>query len=135
MKYWFLLALFIAQMSDGLADMGPKPTMSFNFPELKSKGLTIERAVLYEGKKADGSDATPLKSIGPQRFQYGPQGCFAMAYGFAPYQRLKVTLSDGKTHWSKVFSGTGMRSYFVVTVGTKGLTVKSTDKQFNWRDE
>jgi hypothetical protein len=88
-----ILALMLAAPS--WADMGPKPSMAFTF-SLPGKSR-IKSGVLYNCEAAACTDPTPLRPIGPQRFRCDATRCSAMAYGFATYFQLVLTLTDGRT--------------------------------------
>jgi hypothetical protein len=128
MSFWLVLILLTT--SAAVADIGPKPTMEFEFSfiQVATANLTAKSGVLYECEKADGSDGKPLKGFGPQRFTCESDSCFAMAYGFAPYHRLEIKFSDGKTRRSNVFKTAGLSSKYAVTVREDDLLVKSVGK-------
>lgn len=105
------------------ADVGPKPTMEFTFAQ--TGNLTITSGILYECKKSDCSDAYPLRELGPQGLTCQPDKCRALAYGFAPYHRLEITFSDGKTRASDVFETAGFDSLYMVTVREDDLLVEA----------
>lgn len=121
-----LTVMLLAGAATG--DLGPKPTMAFELVQGMKTKVTIVSGVLLQSSKADGSEARPLQKLGPQRFQCEPESCFAMAYGFAEYQRLELKFSDGKTRRSNVFTPGGRSSNFTVTVREQDLLVKPTDK-------
>lgn len=123
MKFWLLIFLLTSQLA--LADLGHKPTMSFDFKDGIPGKVTASSGVLLESQQADGSKATPLAAVGPQRFTCDQRGCFAMAYGFAPYHRLEIKFSDGKTRRSNVFPTAGIDSKYTVTIRANDLLVES----------
>jgi hypothetical protein len=98
--------------------------MSFTLVQGTKTKLTITSGVLLQSKNANGSQAAPLASYGPQSFSCHPEGCSAMAYGFSDYQRLELRFSDGKTRRSNVFSPSGLSSSYTVTVREKDLLVE-----------
>lgn len=106
-----------------LADIGPKPTMSFAFA-FDRAGVTISKGMLYQCDNADCSDAEPLRQLGPQGFRCEAQSCSAMAYGFAHFSRLQITLSDGRTLTSNIFTGHAFNAAFRVVVSAAGLNVQ-----------
>ncbi len=105
-----------------LADIGPKPTMEFEFD--LPNGVTIASGIQYECDQADCSDAAPLEELGPQRLFCDAERCSAIAYGFAPYHRLEIQFSDGKTLQSNVFETIDFNSNYFVTVNADGLLVE-----------
>jgi hypothetical protein len=120
-------AVLAASIASGpgaaLADIGPKPTMTFAFT-LGRPGLTITSGVLLMCQNANCADAQPLKALGPQGFACDAHGCAARAYGFAPFARLKIRLSDGRTLSSNIFSSRDFDARFKVVVGPRALDVQ-----------
>lgn len=108
------------------ADTGPKPTMEFAFNQsLLPAPVTIVSGILHECQEVDCSDAQPLEEVGPQGFYCGEDGCDAMAYGFAPYHRIEIQFSDGKTRQSNIFETAGFESRYTVTVNPDDLSVET----------
>jgi hypothetical protein len=109
-----------------LADTGPKPTMEFTFKQDLPEGEkhTIVSGTLYECDQSDCSDAAPLEEVGPQGFYCDAQSCRAIAYGFAPYHRLEIELSDEITRQSNIFETVGFDSRYTVTVQPDNLLVE-----------
>ena len=109
-----------------LADTGPKPTMDFQFTQAFSGDLvSITGGTLFECEQADCSDAEPLIEGGPQRLNCEANSCHALAYGFAPYHRLELQFSDGKTRQSNIFETAGFKSTYNVTIQQDDLLVES----------
>ena len=103
-----LLAAGALAMAAGLAgaaraDMGPKPSMTFAFTFAKA-GQSIRNGVLLTCEDGGCSKPEPLPRLGPQGFDCNPQSCFARAYGFQPFAMLALTMSDGRTLKSNVFT-------------------------------
>ena len=118
------LAFFPAHIV--LADVGPKPTMEFEFKQGLSDGqLVITSGILYECEQSDCTDARPLEELGPQRFTCEALNCRAMAYGFSDYHKLEIRFSDGKTRQSNVFKTAGFDSKYTVTVQPGDLLVEA----------
>ena len=118
-----LQVLIPAQVA--LADTGPKPTMEFTFrQELTGQPVTITSGILYECEQADCSDAAPLQELGPQRFTCEANSCSALAYGFAPYHKIQIEFSDGKTRQSNIFETAGFDSRYTVTIRPDDLLVE-----------
>lgn len=108
------------------ADTGPKPGMEFEFKqELTGGQVTIISGILYECDQPDCSDASPLEELGPQRFYCEVESCRALAYGFAPYHRIEIEFSDGKTRRSNIFETAGFNSKYTVTVRPDDLLVEA----------
>jgi hypothetical protein len=118
-----LLVLFPAQAA--LADTGPKPSMDFQFSQEMTgePPLVIASGVLYECDQPDCSDAAPLEEGGPQGFRCEANSCSAIAYGFAPYHRIEIEFSDGKTRQSNIFETAGFDSKYMVTIRPDDLLV------------
>jgi disulfide bond formation protein DsbB len=125
-KKWFflifLLSVFLPQRV-AFADIGPKPTMEFEFTQ--TGGLMIASGILYECDQPDCSDAEPIKELGPQRLRCDAVSCSALAYGFARYHRLEIQFSDGQTRASNVFETAGFNSRYKVTVRESDLLVEA----------
>jgi hypothetical protein len=106
------------------ADTGPKPTMEFSFDQsLLAQPVAIVSGILYECQQSDCSDAQPLMEGGPQGFRCTAESCDALAYGFAPYHRIEIEFSDGKTRQSNIFQTAGFDSKYKVTVNADDLLV------------
>ena len=119
-----LQALLPTQVA--LADTGPKPTMEFTFrQELTGQPVTITSGILYECEQSDCSDAAPLQELGPQRFTCEANSCSALAYGFAPYHKIQIEFSDGKTRQSNIFETAGFDSRYAVTIRPDDLLVEA----------
>ncbi len=103
------------------ADIGPKPTMEFEF-ELPD-GVTIISGIMYECDESDCSDASPIEELGPQGFRCGEFHCSSTAYGYAPYHRIEIQFSDGKTLQSNIFETIDFTSNYRVTVNADDLSV------------
>jgi hypothetical protein len=119
-----VLAPLLAIAGPALADIGPKPTMSFTIvPD--ATGLSIATAELLQCAKADCSDAAPLKRLGPQAFGCTALTCRALAYGFADFGELRITFSDRRTLTSNVFKPNGFNATYHVDVHGSVLRVRS----------
>jgi len=127
-KPFFLLLFlqFFLPAQIVLADTGPKPTMDFQFKqESTDEQLTIVSGILYECEQPDCSDAAPLQQLGPQGFQCDTESCSATAYGFAPYHKIEIQFSDGKTRQSNIFQTAGFDSTYTVTIRPDDLLVEA----------
>jgi len=108
------------------ADTGPKPTMEFTFKQDLPEGeLTIKSGILYECDLPDCGDAAPLRDLGPQGLYCDATSCRALAYGFAPYHKLKIEFSDGITRESNIFETAGFDSKYTATVRPDDLLVEA----------
>jgi len=116
-----LLAIAFAMPAS--ADIGPKPTMAFTFAPDKP-GLGIVRGELLECGKADCADARRLKRLGPQGIDCSAMSCNARAYGFARYNRLRISFSDGRTLASNIFRPAGFNARYRVRVMRRALDVR-----------
>jgi hypothetical protein len=104
------------------ADLGAKPTASFSV--IVDNGAHMTGGTLLMCERNDCSDAVPLKELGPQRFFCLESKCDARAYGFSPYLRLQLTLSDGRTLTSQVFKKVAFEATFIATVAGDRLRVE-----------
>ena len=123
----FLSLLAILPAHAVLADTGPKPTMDFQFQQEMTgePPVTITSGILFECDQPDCSDAMPLEEAGPQRFTCEVNSCRATAYGFAPYHRIELEFSDGKTRQSNIFETAGFDSKYMVTIRPDDLVVEA----------
>jgi hypothetical protein len=123
------LGLSLLPLQPALADTGPKPTMDFTFIQaIPGPQLTITDGTLYECQQSDCSDAQPLKkNMGPQRFRCEASSCNSLAYGYAPYHRIEIAFSDGKTRRSNIFQTAGFDSSYKVTIRPDDLLVEATN--------
>lgn len=122
LAFLFFLLGTVLPFQNVSADTGPKPTMEFTFEQ--AGGLAITSGILYECGQPDCSDAEPLPELGPQRFVCEAVSCRALSYGFAPYHRLEIEFSDGKTRASNVFETGGFDSKYNVTIREADLLVE-----------
>jgi hypothetical protein len=100
--------------------------MEFTFRQgLVDEPVTIISGILYECDQSDCSDAAPLEELGPQRFTCDSESCSATAYGFAPYHKIEIQFSDGKTRHSNIFQTAGFSSNYTVTVRPDDLLVEA----------
>lgn len=104
------------------ADMGPKPTMDFTF-DYQISPVSILGGELLQCEDAARAASSPLKALGPQRFECTAKACSSTAYGYTDYQKLRLTFAD-KTRESNVFRKKGFSARHVVTVNQDGLSVR-----------
>ncbi|HEX6034116.1 MAG TPA: hypothetical protein VFY83_06755, partial [Anaerolineales bacterium] len=123
----FLSVLVFFPAQAVFADTGPKPTMDFEFQQEMTgePPVTIASGILYECDQPDCSDAALLEEGGPQGFRCEVNSCSAIAYGFAPYHRIEIDFSDGKTRQSNVFETAGFDSKYRVTIRPDDLLVEA----------
>jgi len=126
-----VLLLALLPLGTVSADIGPKPTMDFEFiQQTPGAALTIAgTAIFFECEQADCQDEKPLGVGGPQRFSCGTISCHVLAYGFTRYHRLEIQFSDGKTRKSNVFQTAHFNSVYKVTIRPDDLLV---EPQFGW---
>lgn len=124
--FFFALLVFMSSQV-ALADTGPKPTMDFQFRQEMTGEVpvAITAGILYECDQPDCSDAAPIEELGPQGFRCAVNSCSAIAYGFAPYHRIEIEFSDGKTRQSNVFETAGFESKYLVTIRPQDLLVET----------
>ena len=118
----FLIIQTFLPIPAALADTGPKPSMEFTFT---GEAVTITSGLLFECEQPDCSDAASLEELGPQGFRCDAQSCSAVAYGFAPYHKLEIQFSDGRTLQSNIFATAGFESTYKVTVRPDDLLVEA----------
>lgn len=118
-----LVAVFVP-FQTARADLGPKPSMHFEFAYEVDAPATIVSGVQLECHTADCSDAEPLGQVGPQGFGCGLGECSSLAYGYAEYHRLSIEFSDGKTRQSNIFEKNYFEAYYRVTVREDDLLVE-----------
>jgi hypothetical protein len=128
---WGLLAASALAIASGLAgvaraDMGPKPSMLFVFT-FANPDQTIESGVLLSCENAGCVSPTPLLRRGPQGFDCKPRACFATAYGFLPYGKLELMMSDGRVLRSNVFKTPNRLSRYKVAVAAARLNVQPAE--------
>lgn len=115
-----LISLFLALHA--YADIGPKPTMAFEFEPRHN--INLSSLQLLQCEHADCKDAKPLQQVGPQHFSCSEEGCDALAYGFAEFNQLAGKNDEGKAIKSNVFKAKGMTSQYTVTIKGTKLEVK-----------
>lgn len=98
-----ILVALLTPSHSARADIGPKPTMSFDFTFENNLPITIVEGQLLQCSDATCPDAKPLHMVGPQHFSCQEKSCESMAYGYSEYNRLEITFSDGKTRQGNIF--------------------------------
>jgi hypothetical protein len=119
-----LLASLLSFVRAVRADIGPKPTMDFEFHYESGTPLAIVEGSQLECDDASCSDGEPLLEGGPQRFTCSQDDCHSLAYGYAPYHRLVIRFSDGLTRESNVFTKDHFEALYRVTVRQNDLVVE-----------
>jgi hypothetical protein len=117
------------------ADIGPKPSMDFEFEYETGQTLEIVNGVLYECNQADCSDAEPLEELGPQGFSCTTVSCSSMAYLYSDFHRLVIRFSDGKERQSNIFQSDSFDAIFRVVVQENDLVVEKIQggsNPFGW---
>jgi hypothetical protein len=105
------------------ADLGPKPSMDFDFKFETSNPITITGGQQIVCQQSDCRDGRALGEYGPQGFTCNAGSCNSMAYGYdGDYHQLVIQFSDGKTRTSNIFFSNAFDASFTVTV-TDGLVV------------
>jgi hypothetical protein len=112
------------------ADIGPKPEMEFTFQFPPGSELRIVQGELLQCEKLDCGDAEPLPELGPQAFTCNETSCRSMAYGYAPYSRLRVEFSDGEVRESNSFTHDRLSAAYHVTVRDRDLVVEGSSSRF-----
>ena len=110
------------------ADMGPKPTMTFDLVYETAEPLDVVEVELFLCDDVDCSAGRLLeKDLGPQDIDcLEPGRCESMAYGYADYHRLILTFSDGVTRESNIFEKKHFDATYEVIVQEDALVVEST---------
>jgi len=116
--------VLITPFSSAQADIGPKPSMDFTFEFVDMTSLSILGGALIECEDSACKDGSPLEELGPQYFSCEQDACHSLAYGYAPYHRLVIDFSDGKTRQSNVFEKRAYNANYTVTVQPDGMQVK-----------
>lgn len=130
MKYILLIPLLLplflltVPIEPAQADIGPKPSMEFEFEYETGAPYDILDGIQLECDNPDCSDAEPLEDLGPQRFTCELNSCFSMAYGYSPYHRLRIRFEDIKTRESNVFESDSFSMSYRVIVREDDLIVE-----------
>lgn len=124
-KHLLFLSLVLIALSPLLkADMGPKPTMTFEIIYEVSPEPEILSVTLLQCDDPDCSDAAPLEEMGPQGIRCTTNTeCDALAYGFADYSRLVLEFDNDTSYTSNVFEMSHFNSRYEVTVTEDGMAV------------
>jgi len=126
-----LLVVVGTPFSSARADIGPKPSMSFKFIYETSEKLTITSGNQLQCDNPDCQDVTPLDQIEDPILTCTKTSCSSYAFGYAQYNQLVITFSDGKTRESNVFTKNYYEAKYKVTVLEDSLDVKEDFGGFN----
>ncbi|MGD8967902.1 MAG: hypothetical protein PVI07_10385 [Anaerolineae bacterium] len=121
-----LLLGLLAPIQASRADIGPKPSMTFEFIYRTESPLIIVQGQQLQCQESTCADAKPLHDLGPQHFACTELTCTSMAYGYSPYNKLRIRFSDGVTRDSQVFETGSLRSTYQVNVRDEDLLVEKT---------
>ena len=106
------------------ADVGPKPSMDFEFVYETEKPLGIVEGQQMQCEAPDCADAEPLEEVGPNSFWCTGGRCSSRSYGYTTYNQLVIEFSDGVTRTSDIFSGGTMKNEYRVTIREDDLKVE-----------
>jgi hypothetical protein len=126
----FVLIVFIPTRSVH-ADIGPKPSMDFEFVCETDTTLQITDGQLMECEDPSCTKASPLEELGPQGFRCNEDRCSSSAYGYAEQFYLVITFSDGVTRESNLFGKEHFEAYYQVTVRAGDLLVEEKSGRGN----
>ena len=126
-----LSAALLVPVPAARADVGPKPTLDFEFVYETGAPLTITGGELLQCDDATCAAGKPLQELGPQRFSCTENACTSMAYGYSDYARLVIHFSDGVTRESQVFTVNRFHAHCRVTVREDDLVVEVRGKVFS----
>jgi len=126
-RIWVLLIgglLFLILTASASADVGPKPTMTFEFV-FEGEPIAILDGQLIECEEATCAEGRPLEEVGPQYFGCTATSCTSQSYGYRPYHKLIIEFED-RTRESNIFAGRSFDDNFRVTVRQNDLQVTPT---------
>jgi hypothetical protein len=119
-----VLAAVFVPFQTARADLGPKPSMHFEFAFEVNLPPTIVSGIQFECRTADCLDAKPFGGPGTFGFKCGTAECSSSALAYSDYHRLQIDFSDGKTRQSNVFGKKYFEAYYQATVQENGLLVE-----------
>lgn len=114
----------LAFQQPSLADIGPHPTMDFNFVMEADSTLAITKATLLQCSDETCSESSELFEAGLQRFTCSADQCESIANGYATYNQLDIRFSDGVTRKSNIFGKKFFYAKYLVTVSESALLVE-----------
>lgn len=118
----FMLGLLMVP-AVALADLGPKPGMSFKIVYQTSARPKIVSGEQLECQDDQCVDAKSLATVGPQGFYCYQNKCSSLAYGYADYHKLRIKFDDNITRESNVFKTNGFDSRYTVNVQKTDLII------------
>ncbi len=127
MKKILILPLFFCLISPLWGNIAPKPEMEFSFVYQTDEKPAISPLLSEQIQCEDNQclRSSPLGVYGIQKLYCNSEGCFSIAYAYAPYQKLIIAFEDGTKKESNVFSAPDtLRSHFTVYVGKENLKVE-----------
>ena len=113
------------------ADIGPKPSMSFEFIYQTDNVLKITSGILLQCRDPACQKTEPLDEMGLSLLTCSATACSSVAFGYAQYNRLVITFSDGKTRESNVFTKNYFEARYKVKVQEDSLQVSEQLDGFN----
>src|SRR5689334_11654405 len=99
-------ALISMMAASALADIGPKPTIAITLAPDRPH-VAIRQGELLECDDRRCAAPRPLRRLGPQHFDCQALACSGLAYGFADWLVLRLTLTDGRRLRSAPFAHEG----------------------------
>lgn len=134
LRFLSILLIAVAMLMPGTsaqADMGPKPSMDFEFVFETDPSLAITYGTLLQCLDAACSATEPLEELGPQSFSCEADHCESMAYGYREAFILEITFSDGVMRRSNIFAKEHFDALYRVTVRADDLVVEETGGRVN----
>jgi hypothetical protein len=134
LRFLCLIAIAVLALipgSSAQADMGPKPSMDFEFVFESDPSLSITGGSLLQCLDDACTTTEPLEALGPQGFSCDADHCESMAYGYRESFRLEITFTDGVTRRSNVFGKKHSDALYRVTVRADDLMVEETGGRVN----
>ena len=115
------------------ADLGPKPTMTFDIQYQTSSPLYIDDVDLLLCDDDQCTTFSPLENnLGPQNIACSSNDqCTSMAYGYSEYHKLVLRFSDGMSFESNVFTKKHFDANYEVIVTDDALIVEPKGGKFN----
>lgn len=127
MKKLLLLAACLLAVAPAWSGVFPKPEMDFDFvyQTEQSPAILPDTSEQIQCQDNQCIQSTPLGIYGIQKLYCQADGCFSIAYKYAPYQKLIIDFEDGVKRESNVFPAPDrLRDSFTVTVRDKDLRVE-----------
>ena len=131
MKKILFFALLIFCFAPLQAGIAPKPEMDFTLVyQIANKPAVLpdtSEQIQCQDNQCLQSD--PLGEYGIQKLYCKADGCFSIAYEYAPFQQLVLDFSDGIKRTSNVFkTPSKLRNSFTVIVREKDLVIEPSAK-------